>query len=258
MIHNSSIIHKKTNIDKAVEIGAYSEIGEDVIIEKNTKIHSHVVVKGDTYIGEGCNIFSFASIGNIPQDLKYKGEKTKLIIGKNNIIREHVTINPGTEGGGGVTKIGDNCLFMVSSHVAHDCKIGNNVIIANSVALAGHVIIDDNVIIGGNSAVQQYTRIGKHAMIGGMTGVEKDVIPYGLAIGNRCYLEGINLIGMRRFGISNEEINILNDVVKNIFSKKNIKEGIEDSKKYSKFKSVSEVLSFLEQSEKRPICRPRV
>jgi len=146
----------------------------------------------------------------------------------------------------------------VSSHVAHDCKIGNNVIVANNVALAGHVIIDDNVIIGGNSAVQQYTRIGKNAMIGGMTGVEKDVIPYGLAIGNRCYLEGINLIGMRRSGISNEEINILNDVVNNIFKKKNIKEGIEESKKYSEFKSVSEVLSFLEQSEKRPICRPKV
>jgi len=258
MIHSSSIIHNKAKIDKSVEIGAFSEIGEDVIIEKNTKIQSHVVVKGDTYIGEGCNIFSFASIGNIPQDLKYKGEKTKLIIGKKNTIREHVTINPGTEGGGGITKIGNNCLFMVSSHVAHDCKIGNNVIVANNVALAGHVIIDDYVIIGGNSAVQQYTRIGKHAMIGGMTGVEKDIIPYGLAIGNRCYLEGINLIGMRRSGILNEEINILNDVVKNIFSKKNIKEGIEDSKKYSKFKSVLEVLSFLEQSEKRPICRPKV
>ena len=146
----------------------------------------------------GTKIFPFASIGTQPQDLKYKNEKNSLSIGQNNLIREYVTINPGTEGGGSKTVIGDNCLFMISSHVAHDCKIGNNVIIANNVPLGGHVTIEDSVVIGGNSAVQQFTRIGRLAMIGGMTGVLKDVIPFGLSIGNRNYLQGLNLIGLRR------------------------------------------------------------
>ena len=145
---------------------------------------------------------------------------------------------------------------MISSHIAHDCKIGNNVILANNVALAGHVEIDDNVIIGGNSAVQQFTRIGKFAMIGGMTGVEKDVIPFGLATGNRSHLEGINIIGLKRAGYSNDEINALNEAVKLIFSNDILKNGIENAKKLANFKTVNEVIKFLEKSDKRPICRP--
>jgi UDP-N-acetylglucosamine acyltransferase len=145
---------------------------------------------------------------------------------------------------------------MISSHIAHDCKIGNNVIIANNVAIAGHVEIDDNVIIGGNSAVQQFTRIGKLAMIGGMTGVEKDVIPYGLVTGNRSHLEGVNIIGLKRAGYSSEEINGLNQAVKLIFSNALLKNGIEEAKKFSNLKTVSDVINFLEKSEKRAICRP--
>ena len=164
-------------------------IGPNVEIGENVVVHSHVNITGNTRIGSGNKFYPFASIGNDPQDLKYNGEDTKLIIGNNNKFREYVTVNPGTVGGGGSTKIGDNCLFMISSHVAHDCMVGNNVIIANNVPLGGHVIIDDNVVIGGNSAVQQFTRIGKMAMIGGMTGVLNDVIPYGLSTGNRNVLQ---------------------------------------------------------------------
>ena len=256
MINDKAIIEKNASIDPSASIGPFSIIGKDVKIEKNVKVSSHVVISGDTSISEGCEIYPFSSIGNNPQDLKFKGEKTKLIIGKNNKIREYVTINPGTQHGGGLTTVGDNCLFMISSHIAHDCKIGNNVILANNVAIAGHVEIDDGVIVGGNSAVQQFTRIGKMAMIGGMTGVEKDVIPYGLAIGNRSHLEGINIIGLKRAGYSTEEINILNQSVKLIFSNNLLKNGIEEAKKFSKFKTVNDVISFLEKSEKRPICRP--
>jgi len=256
MISDKAIIDKNSKLESSVEVGAFSIIGKEVKIGNNVKILSHVVITGDTSISDDCEIYPFASIGNIPQDLKFKSEKTKLIIGKKNKIREYVTINPGTEHGGRVTKIGNNCLFMISSHIAHDCKIGNNVIIANNVAIAGHVEIDDNVIIGGNSAVQQFTRIGKLAMVGGMTGVEKDVIPFGLVTGNRAHLDGINIIGLKRAGYSSDEVNGLNQAVKIIFSNNILKKGIEEAKKLSNFKTVAEVISFLEKSDKRPICRP--
>ena len=184
MIHKTAIIDPKAKISSNITIGAYSVIGPDVEIDENTIIHSHVNISGHTKIGKENKIFPFASIGSDPQDLKYNGEETRLIIGDKNTIREYVTINPGTKGGGGKTLIGDNCLFMISSHVAHDCLVGNNVIIANNVPLGGHATIEDNVVIGGNSAVQQFTRIGRLAMIGGMTGVLKDVAPFGLSIGN--------------------------------------------------------------------------
>ena len=197
MIHKTAIINNNAKISESAEIGPYAVIGPNVVIEANVKIHSHVNISGNTIIGKNNQIYPFASIGNDPQDLKYNGEETKLIIGKNNKIREYVTINPGTAGGGGITSIGDNCLLMISSHIAHDYKVGNGVIIANNVPLGGHAVIEDNVVIGGNSAVQQFTRIGKMAMIGGMTGVLHDVIPYGLSTGNRNSLQGLNLIGLR-------------------------------------------------------------
>jgi UDP-N-acetylglucosamine acyltransferase len=256
MISDKAIVDKNSRLEPSVEVGPFSIIGKDVKIGKNVKILSHVVINGDTSISDDCEIYPFASIGNTPQDLKFKGEKTKLSIGKKNKIREYVTINPGTEHGGGITRIGDNCLFMISSHIAHDCIIGNNVIIANNVAIAGHVEIDDNVIIGGNSAIQQFTRIGKLAMIGGMTGVEKDIIPYGLVTGNRSHLDGINIIGLKRAGYSSDEINGLNQAVKLIFSNSILNKGIQEAKKLSNFKTVIEVINFLEKSEKRPICRP--
>ena len=226
MIHKTAIVDPKAKISSNITIGAYSIIGPDVEIDENTIIHSHVNISGHTKIGKENKIFPFASIGSDPQDLKYNGEETRLIIGDKNTIREYVTINPGTKGGGGKTLIGDNCLFMISSHVAHDCLVGNNVIIANNVPLGGHATIEDNVVIGGNSAVQQFTRIGKMAMIGGMTGVLNDVIPYGLSTGNRNSLQGLNLIGLRRSKFENKEILGLSEAYKGIFATKNIMENI--------------------------------
>jgi UDP-N-acetylglucosamine acyltransferase len=257
MIHKTSIIHKNAKISQTTEIGPYVVIGSGVEIHDEVEIHSHVNIVGDTKIGKGTKIFPFASIGTQPQDLKYKGEKNSLIIGKNNIIREYVTINPGTQGGGMITKIGNNCLFMISSHIAHDCQIGNNVVIANNVPLGGHVIIEDSVTIGGNSAVQQFTRIGRLAMVGGMTGVLKDVIPFGLSFGNRNYLKGINIIGLRRNKYENKTIMELNEAYKKIFSSKNLHENlIKINGEFKNNKLVKEVIEFISKDKKRPICSP--
>jgi len=205
-ISNSSIISEGAKIGKNVSIGDFCYLGPNVSINENSKIMSHVHISGDTTIGTGNIIYPFASIGTDPQDLKFKGEKNKLIIGNNNKIREYVTINPGTEHGGRVTKIGNNCLLMISSHIAHDCFVGDNVIVANNVPIAGHCIIENDVIIGGNSAVQQFCNIGKGAMIGGMTGVNKNVLPYTLVTGNRCAYENLNLIGLKRKNFNNNTI----------------------------------------------------
>ena len=258
MIHKTSIIDKNAEISKTAKIGPYTIIGSNVEIGDEVEIHSHANIVGNTKIGSGTQVFPFASIGTQPQDLKYKGEKNSLVIGKNNIIREYVTINPGTQAGRTITKIGDNCLFMISSHVAHDCQIGNNVVIANNVPLGGHVIIEDSVIIGGNSAVQQFTRIGRLAMVGGMTGVLKDVIPFGLSFGNRNYLKGINLIGLRRNKYENKIIMELGEAYKKIFSSKNLHENL--SKINGEFKDnklVQEVTEFISKDKKRPICTPQ-
>ena len=257
MIHKTAIIDPKSKISSNVSIGPYSVIGPDVEIDENTIIYSHVSISGHTKIGKRNKIYPFASIGSDPQDLKYNGEETKLIIGDENTIREYVTINPGTVGDGGKTIIGNNCLFMISSHVAHDCLIGNNVIIANNVPLGGHVIIEDNVVIGGNSAVQQFTRIGKMAMIGGMTGVLHDVIPYGLSTGNRNSLQGLNLIGLRRAKFENKKILGLSEAYKEIFVTKNLTENI--SKLNGSLKDnelVKEVIKFIIKDKKRSICTP--
>ena len=257
MIHNSSVIDKKAKISKNVKIGPFCYVGPNVELQENVELVSNVHIEGTTYIGNGTKIFPFASIGTQPQDLKYKNEKNSLSIGKNNIIREYVTINPGTEGGGTKTLIGDSCLFMISSHIAHDCVIGNNVIIANNVPLGGHVTIEDSVVIGGNSAVQQFTRIGRLAMIGGMTGVLKDVIPFGLSIGNRNYLQGLNLIGLRRKKYENKLIIGLDKAYKEIFSSKNLYENLSKiNGEYKDNKLVSEVIKFIEKDKKRPICSP--
>ena len=257
MIDKTAIIDPKAKIHKNVSIGAYSLIGPNVEILENTTIQSHVNISGNTRIGKGNKIYPFASIGNDPQDLKYKGEETKLIIGDNNSIREYVSINPGTVGGGGETIIGNKCLFMVSSHVAHDCKIENEVIIANNVAIAGHATIGDNVIIGGNSAVQQFTRIGKMAMIGGMTGVLKDVIPYGLSLGNRNILQGINLIGLRRKDIANKDILSLQEAYKEIFKSENLTQNLNKINGiYKDNILVNDVIEFINKDKKRPICTP--
>ena len=257
MIDKTAIIDPKAKIDLNVKIGPFCVIGANVEIKKDTIIQSHVSILGNTKIGEKNIIYPFASIGNDPQDLKFKGEKTNLVIGNNNKIREYVTINPGTKGGGGLTKIGSNCLFMVSSHIAHDCLVEDNVILANNVPLGGHAHIEENVIIGGNSAVQQFTRVGKSAMIGGMCGVVRDVIPYGIAHGNRSVLQGLNLIGLRRKNIPNKVIIQLSEAYKEIFKNENLTENLKNlNKELSSNELVKDVVNFLEKDKKRPICTP--
>ena len=255
MIHKSSVIDKKAKISDKVKIGPFCYVGPNVELADEVELISNVHIEGNTKIGKGTKIFPFASIGTQPQDLKFKNEKNSLSIGENNFIREYVTINPGTEGGGSKTIVGNNCLFMISSHIAHDCKIGDNVIIANNVPLGGHVTIEDNVVIGGNSAVQQFTRIGRLAMIGGMTGVLKDVTPFALSIGNRNFLQGINLIGLRRKKYDNKKIMDLDKAYKEIFAANNLYENLSKiNGEYKGNELVAEVIKFIEKDKKRPIC----
>ena len=257
MIHNSSVIDKNSKIGDKVKIGPFCYIGPKVELAEGVELVSNVHIEGNTKIGKETKIFPFASIGTQPQDLKFNNEKNSLVIGENNLIREYVTINPGTAGGGSKTLVGNNCLFMISSHIAHDCKIGNNVILANNVPLGGHVTIEDSVVIGGNSAVQQFTRIGRMAMIGGMTGVLKDVIPFGLSIGNRNYLQGLNLIGLRRNKYENQKIIELDKAYKEIFGSKNLHENLSKiSEEFKNNELVREVIEFIERDKKRPICSP--
>ena len=257
MIHNTAIIDPKAKISSGVSIGAFTVIGPNVEIGENTIIQSHVSIVGNTKVGKNNKIYPFASIGNDPQDLKFDGEVTKLEIGDNNKFREYVTVNLGTKGGGGLTKIGNNCLFMVSSHIAHDCLVEDNVILANNVPLGGHAHIEENVIIGGNSAVQQFTRVGKSSMIGGMCGVVRDIIPYAMVHGNRSILQGLNLIGLRRKNIPNKEILVLTEAYKEIFKDENLTTNLKNLKEeFRKNELVNDVVKFLEKDKKRPICTP--
>jgi UDP-N-acetylglucosamine acyltransferase len=217
-IHPSAIVDPAANLGADVMIGPLCVIGPHVHLGDRVRLCSHVVLDGHTMIGDDSIIYPFASLGHAPQDMKYRGEPSRLVIGRRNRIREHVTMNPGTDGGGMLTKIGDDGLFMVGVHVGHDCRIGNHVILANNVTLGGHVSIGDHVVIGGLSAVHQFVRIGAHAMIGGMSGVEADVIPYGLAKGERAWLAGLNLIGLERRGFDRGTIADLSKAFKRLFA----------------------------------------
>ena len=220
MTHNS-VIHKDSQIGKNVKIGSFCTIGANVSIGDDCVIHDNVIIDGNVKIKNNVEIFPFVSIGSIPQDLKYKGEKTKIFIDENCKIREFVTINLGTKGGGGITKIGKNCLLMVGTHIAHDCIVGNNIIFANHSTLAGHVIIENNVVVGALSAIHQFSRIGEGAMIGGMSGVTADVIPFSTVMGNRAKLSGLNLVGLKRNNFDKNEITELRKVFKYIFFSEN-------------------------------------
>ncbi len=208
-IHSSAVVEEGARIGAGVEIGPFCHVGPEVRLDDGVVLKSHVVVTGDTEVGEGSVIFPFACIGEIPQDLKFAGEKTKLVIGKRNRIREHVTMNSGTEGGGGITRVGDDGLFMAGCHVAHDVQVGNRVIIVNNAALAGHCVVEDDVIIGGLSGVHQWVRIGQGAIIGAVTMVTNDVIPYGLVQAPRGHLDGLNLVGLKRRGVARSDITAL-------------------------------------------------
>ena len=258
-IHPTAIVAPGALLSQGVVIGPYCVVGEHVVLGAGVTLRSHAVVEGHTTIGEGTRIFPFASIGLEPQDLKYRGEKSALVIGRKNTIREYVTMNPGTEGGGLVTRIGDNCLFMVGVHVAHDCQIGNQVIMANNATLAGHVAVEDYAVLGGLCAVHQYVRIGKHAMIGGMSGVERDVIPYGQVMGDRARLCGLNIIGMQRRGFSREEIQELRNAYQVLFfSDGTLSDRVsETAERFSGVGPVDEIIDFIRADSSRAVCQPK-
>ncbi|KAA0682544.1 acyl-ACP--UDP-N-acetylglucosamine O-acyltransferase [Azospirillum brasilense] len=256
-IHPTAVVDPAATLGEDVSIGPFCVVGPDVQLGDRVRLTSHVVVEGRTRIGEDSVIYPFASIGHRPQDLKFKGEPSELIIGRNNQIREHVTMSPGTEGGGMVTRIGDNGLFMVGVHVAHDCVVGNNAVLANNATLAGHVELGDFVTIGGLSAVRQFVRIGSHAMIGGMSGVEKDVIPYGLVMGDRARLAGLNLVGLERRGFQKDEIHALRAAYRLLFGNEGtFAERMEEvGRDMGQQTLVADVLTFARAS--RSLCQPR-
>ncbi len=257
-IHPSAIVEDGAQIGQGVTIGPFCLVGHEVRLDDGVSLHSHVVIAGRCRIGANTKIFPFASIGTQPQDLKYKGEPSELIIGCNNIIREHVTMSPGTEGGGMVTTVGNNCLFMVGSHVAHDCVIGDHVILVNNATLGGHVSVGDWAILGGLSAAHQFVRIGRHAMIGGMSGVENDVIPYGSVIGNRARLSGLNIVGLKRRGFSRNTIHALRNAYRLLFAPEGtMAERMEDvAEVFHDNEPVMEIVNFIRADASRAICQP--
>lgn len=259
-IHPTAIIAEGAHIGDEVVIGPYCVIGAHVKLASGVKLHSHVVVDGHTEIGEQTEIFPFASLGTAPQDLKFHGEPSRLVIGKRNKIREHVTMNPGTEGGGMLTQVGDDCLFMMSSHVAHDCSVGNRVILANCATLAGHVTVGDFAIIGGLSAVHQFVRIGHNAMVGGMSGVESDVIPYGLVKGERASLHGLNLVGMDRRGYTRDDVNTAREAYSSLFhGQGNLSDRVEaTANNHNDNQVVVEMVEFIRNKSKHGLCQPKL
>lgn len=258
-VHPTAVVAAGARIGADVRIGPYSVVGEDVILNDGVELVSHVVVAGRTEIGSGTRIYPFASIGHPPQDLKYQGEPSQLSIGQRCVIRENVTINPGTLGGTMHTRVGNDCLLMASSHVAHDCQVGDHVVLANYVGLAGHSIVGDYVAFGGTCVVHQFVRIGAHAFIGAQSMVDADVIPYGMAVGNRARLGGLNLVGLKRRKFDREAIHSLRAAYRMIFSSEGaLRERVEDAA--TMFKSeplVQDVVSFIAASNDRPLCLPR-
>ncbi|MBL8689899.1 MAG: acyl-ACP--UDP-N-acetylglucosamine O-acyltransferase [Rhodospirillaceae bacterium] len=258
-IHPTAIVDPKARLGENVAIGPFCTVGGDVSLGDNVELVSHVVVAGHTEVGANTRVFPFATVGLPPQDLKYKGEPTRLTIGRDVIIREHATLHPGTAGGGGLTVVGDGCLLMVGCHVAHDCKLGNKVILTNNATLGGHVHVGDHAMMGGLSAVHQFVRIGQHAMVGGMTGVEGDVIPYGLVMGDRARLAGLNLVGLKRRGFSRDEIHSLRAAYRMLFAAEGtLAERLDDvTELFGKMSVVMDIVEFIRADANRPICQPK-
>ncbi len=259
MIHASAIVEDGAKLGSDVRIGPFCHVGPSVELADGVELVSHAIVAGSTKVGARTRIFPFASIGHQPQDLKYKGEPSTLEIGADCIIREGVTMNPGTAGGGARTTIGDRCAFLANSHVGHDSRIGHGVILSNNVMIAGHVMVGDNVIFGGGAAVIQFARVGAHAFVGGLTGLENDLIPYGLAMGNRAALAGLNLVGMKRRNFSREEINEIRAAYKALFADEGtLKERVEEAaQSYAGSESVMEMIDFIRAGGDRAICMPK-
>ena len=259
-IHPSALIDKGAALGKGVSIGAYCCVGAEVELGDGVTLHAHAVVAGRTTVGPNTELFPFASIGHRPQDLKYAGEPSRLAIGANNVIREYVTMNPGTAGGGMITRVGNNGLFMAGAHVAHDCSIGDHVIMVNNATLGGHVEVGDFAIIGGLSAVHQFVRIGKHAMVGGMSGVENDVIPFGSVMGNRAYLCGLNVVGLKRRGFNRDDIHKLRNAYRLLFAQEGtMQERLDDvAELFADSEVVMEIVDFMRADSSRAVCQPKI
>ncbi|WP_193370576.1 acyl-ACP--UDP-N-acetylglucosamine O-acyltransferase [Pelagibius marinus] len=257
-IHPTAVIDPGAKIADGCSIGPYCVIGSNVTLGEGVRLHSHVVIDGRTTVGARTRIYPFSSIGQPPQDLKYKGEPSELHIGNDNVIREHVTMNPGTEGGGMVTEVGDGCLFMPGSHVAHDCRLGNNVIMANNATLAGHVVLEDYVIMGGLSGAQQFVRVGRNAIIGAMAGAKSDVIPFGMVMGRPGILAGLNLVGLKRAGVDSKEIQALMKAYDHLFGTEGTFaeriDAVDDQ--YGGRGTIDALVGFLRAETSRPILQP--
>lgn len=258
-IHPTAIVESGARVGDGCRIGPYCVVGAEVELAEGVELISHAVVAGKTSVGARTRIFPFASIGHQPQDLKYKGEPVSLAIGADCIIREGVTMNPGTAGGGSVTKVGDRCAFLANSHVGHDCHVGHNVIFSNNVMLAGHCTVGDFAILGGGAAVIQFARVGAHSFVGGMSGLENDLIPYGMALGNRAYLSGLNIVGLRRRGFSQSDIHDLRRAYRALFADEGtLLERVADvAEEFSGHQIVVEIIEFIRAGGKRSICTPR-
>jgi UDP-N-acetylglucosamine acyltransferase len=258
-VHATAIVEPGARLGADMRIGPFCLVGGEASLADGVELKSHAVVVGRTTIGARTRIFPFASIGHQPQDLKYKGEPSTLTIGSDCLIREGVTMNPGTSGGGMATVIGNQCAFLANSHVGHDCRVGNNVIFSNNVMLAGHCTVGDFAIIGGGAAVIQFARVGAHSFLGGMSGLENDLIPYGMATGNRAHLSGLNIIGLQRRGFSRDDIHTLRRAYRLLFADEGtLLERMEDvSKEFEGHPIVSEIVAFIRAGGKRSICMPR-
>ena len=258
-IHDTAIVEDGARVGEGVTIGPYCTVGPEVEIGDGAVLEAHAVVSGRTRLGPNTHVYPFASVGHQPQDLKYAGEASELIVGEGTVIREHATLNPGTAAGEMQTRVGANCMIMVGSHVAHDCRIGDHVILVNNATLGGHVVIDDHVIVGGMSAIHQFVRIGAHAMVGGMTGVENDVIPYGSVVGNRAHLSGLNIIGLKRRGFGRDEIHQLRNAYRLLFAVEGtMQERLADvSELFKDSDVVMEIVNFIHADSTRAICQPK-
>ncbi|MBL6954193.1 MAG: acyl-ACP--UDP-N-acetylglucosamine O-acyltransferase [Alphaproteobacteria bacterium] len=259
-IHPTAIVEDGAALGEGVQIGPYCIVSAEANLGDGVVLDSHVVIAGRTTIGPNNRIFPFAAIGTPPQDTKYAGEPSELILGANNVIREHVTMNPGTSGGGMITRVGNNCLFMVGAHLAHDCQVGDHVILVNNVILGGHVEVQDHAIVGGMSAVHQFVRIGRHAMIGGKSAIESDVIPYGSVLGNRAYLSGLNIIGLKRRGFSRDEIHGLRAAYRLLFAQEGtMQERLVDvAAMFAEHEQVMEIVAFIQADSSRALCQPKL
>jgi UDP-N-acetylglucosamine acyltransferase len=258
-IHPSAIVEDGAKLADGVTIGPFCIVGSDVSLGEGVELASHVVVTGRTTVGARTRIFPFASIGHQPQDLKYKGEASTLDIGSDCLIREGVTLNPGTAGGGMKTTIGNSCAFLANSHVGHDCHVGSNVIFSNNVMLAGHCEVGDFAILGGGAAVIQFARVGAHAFLGGMSGLEQDLIPYGMALGNRAYLSGLNIVGLQRRDFSRSQIHDLRRAYRLLFAQEGtLMERVQDvAEEFKDHPTVMEIIAFIKAGGKRSMCTPK-